>query len=208
MLKLLILLSFALIFNLAFGQDEYFFKKIFMEGSTNKGKEEAPYKIEVTSPVYKLDLNNDGRAEGLVFIKRDGLDYLTFFKSTGEILFNARFFAKGGDGRVEKVYIKPLSKDENLILVHYYEGANKGAIFKSSARLYFIVYEKTKLSNFFMFEGPSYFIEEEKTHSYKLRGYTVNIIDLDQDGINEIVLKYKNISRVFKYKGRGEWVEL
>jgi hypothetical protein len=56
------------------------------------------------------------------------------------------------------------------------------------------------------FKGPSFF-DEQKTFKghYHKRNYEVILEDLNRDGVKELIVKHRNTSTVFMYKGHGLW---
>lgn len=192
-----------------FAQDESFYRQIFTGQLKVSQKDQSEFKIVVQSDIYKLDLNSDDEDEGIVFYKKDALDYMAIIKPTGKKLMEYKLPAKAGDGRVDKLYIKSLNATDAVIVVHYYEGAHQGVIFQASARLFFISFNRKKLSDFHVYEGPMYFHELEKTRDqYELRGHTVNVVDLNNDGTKEISVNYNHIDRIYFYQGEGRWSAL
>src|SRR5690606_1623780 len=148
----------------------------------------------------------DGEQEGIVQYKKDGIDYLSIIRPTGAKLFEVKLKALAPYAKIDKIYLKSLNSTDAVLLIHYYEGVHGGVIHQASARVFFITFKIKDLSHFKFFEGPQYFHELEKTRDqYELRGYTVNVDDLNGDGTKEVVVHYNNISRIYFYRGDGRW---
>ncbi|MBG59325.1 MAG: hypothetical protein CME67_02980 [Halobacteriovoraceae bacterium] len=192
----------------ASAQDERFFRKIF----TNELNLESPKpaaKVEVSSPLYMVDINRDGIKEGLVTHKKDGQDYFQIKDKYGVLKFSEKLKAKGLDSSIYKVELKTVNSKTDLLLIHFYEGYSGVFDYKATARLYFVVIEDRDLDKVYSYKGPAIFLEREKVgNQYNLRKYHVNVLDYNKDGHNEVSVTYNNIQRLFFYKTKGLWQAL
>lgn len=192
----------------ATAQDERYFRQLF-SGEINKGKaevEEKKYSYFVHTPYYALDLNRDGVPEQIVFVKKDNEDWIEILNSDKKKIFGYLFENKGYDSELFRVELKTLSGTTSILLLYYYEGISKYINFQGTSRVYAITIDNNDLNTMKAFKGPSFF-DEQKTFKghYHKRNYEVILEDLNRDGVKELILKHRNTSTVFMYKGQGLW---
>lgn len=189
-------------------QDERFFRKLFSGEFIDKQKiEEAKqYSYQIHTPEYVLDLNNDGTNEAVVFVRRDGDDWIDVFNTFHEKVFSYKFEAKGANAGVYKLIKKNLSAETTALMIFYYEGELRYVNYESSARVYILTIDRKDLKTASMFKGPTIF-EEVKTfkNHYHLKNYLTKLTDLNFDGDKDLIVKFNGMSRVFKYNGDGKW---
>lgn len=192
-------------------QDERYFRQIF-SGELVKEKAqsgEKKYSYFIHSPYYDLDLNHDNTPEQIVFVKKDSEDWVEIFENkNGEQkkIFSYRFETKGYNSELYRIEFKKLSPKTSVLLMYYYEGVSKYIEMQGSSRLYVVTIDNDDLKTLSAFKGPSFFDEYRsfKGH-YHLRNYQVYLQDLNNDGIKELIVKYRQTSQVFLYDGNGKW---
>lgn len=206
--KLLLSLALVVMSWRATAQDERYFRQLF-SGEINKGHEiidEKKYSYFVHTPYYALDLNRDGKAEHIVFVKKDNEDWIEILDSDKKKIFSYLFENKGYDSELFRIELKTLSAKTSILLLYYYEGVSKYINFQGTARVYAITIDNNDLKTMAAFKGPSFF-DEQKTFKghYHKRHYEVYLEDLDHDSVKELIVKHRNTSTVFMYKGQGRW---
>lgn len=206
--KLLLSLALVIMSWRATAQDERYFRQLF-SGEINKGKEEVDekkYSYFVHTPYYALDLNRDGVPEQIVFVKKDNEDWIEILNSEKKKIFGYLFENKGYDSELFRVELKTLSPTSSILLLYYYEGISKYINFQGTSRVYAITIDNNDLNTMKAFKGPSFF-DEQKTFKghYHKRNYEVILEDLNRDGVKELIVKHRNTSTVFMYKGHGLW---
>ncbi|MBC7714798.1 MAG: hypothetical protein H7177_15740 [Rhizobacter sp.] len=206
--KALILIMMFVVSWSAWPQDERYFRQLF-SGELSKNKEKVDtkkYSYFVHTPYYALDLNHDGVAEQLVFVKKDNEDWVEVFNSEKAKIFSYRFENKGYDSDLFRVELKTLSPVTSILLMYYYEGVSKYINFQGTSRVYAITIDNNDLKTMAAFKGPSFF-DEQKTFKghYHKRNYEVYLEDLNRDSVKELVVKFRNVSSVFVYRGAGVW---
>lgn len=206
--KLLLSLVLVVLSWRATAQDERYFRQLF-SGEINKGKEEVvekKYSYLVHTPYYALDLNRDGVPEQIVFVKKDNEDWIEILNSDKKKIFGYLFENKGYDSELFRVELKTLSAKTSILLLYYFEGISKYIDFQGTARVYAITIDNNDLGTMKAFKGPSFF-DEQKTFKghYHKRNYEVILEDLNRDNVKELIIKHRNTSTVFLYKGSGLW---
>lgn len=206
--KLLLSLILVVLSWRATAQDERYFRQLF-SGEINKGKEvveDKKYSYFVHTPYYALDLNRDGVPEQVVFVKKDNEDWIEILNSDKKKIFGYRFENKGYDSELFRIELKTLSAKTSVLMLYYYEGVSKYINFQGTSRVYVITIDNNDLSTMKTFKGPSFF-DEEKTFKghYHKRNYEVILEDLNHDSIKELIVKHRNTSTVFMYRGHGLW---
>jgi hypothetical protein len=195
--------------NFAFTQDESFYRKIFTNELANKPVEAIDYKVVVKSPVYKINLDKEKQLEGIRIEKRDGIDFIVVLSQFGEKVFEEKLQGIGRKSRIFKLQLKTISDETNALVIHFYEGQIDSTKFESTARIYFLTFPIANYKKMVLFKGPHFFHEKEKVKDqYWSRRFSVNTIDYNKDGIKEISITYKNISRVYFYLNKGLWYKI
>ena len=192
-------------------QDERYFRQIF-SGELVKSDARADdkkYAFNIHTPYYDLDLNHDGNPEQIVFVKKDGEDWIEIFEQKNKEsrkIFGYRFETKGFDSELYRIEFKRLSPKTYAILMYYYEGMNRYIEMQSTSRIYVGTIDDDDLKTLSVFKGPSFF-EEHKSFKghYHLRNYEVLLQDLNNDQVRELIIKHNLTSQVFMYNGNGSW---
>ena len=192
-------------------QDERYFRQIF-SGELIKGEsrpEDKKYSFNIHTPYYDLDLNHDGNPEQIVFVKKDGEDWVEIFEQNNlekKKIFSYRFETKGFNSELYRIEFKKLSPKTYVILMYYFEGISRYIEMQSTARLYVGTIDNDDLKTISVFKGPSFFEEKKslKGH-YHRRNYEVYLQDLNNDQVKELIIKHNLMSQVFIYNGNGEW---
>ncbi|MBL6990968.1 MAG: hypothetical protein ISR65_14380 [Bacteriovoracaceae bacterium] len=188
-------------------QDERFIRNIFTLETEQKIK--AQTKWYTSSPYYELDLNQDGLDESIVTQKRDGQDYLNIHGNLKKKLYSFHLTPKGKNSKIYKLSLRRVSSSSKVLIVYYYEGYVKYLDFIGTARLYLINIDNNDLRSINISKGPVFWVEEEQFEGkYSRSKFTVDLFDYNNDGINEVTVKYNSISRVYMYSRPGHWVKI
>ncbi|MBP9680294.1 MAG: hypothetical protein KBD76_02725 [Bacteriovorax sp.] len=192
-------------------QDERFFRQIFSGelSPVTKPLEEKKYSYYVHTPYYALDLNNDKNPEDLVYVKKENEDWIEIFeniKGEKRKIFGYRFEAKGYNAELFRIEFKKLSDITSVLVMYYYEGLSRYTEMQGTSRIYVATIDNRDLMSLNVLKGPSVFEENRslKGH-YHLRNYQVSLSDLNNDGIKELIVKFRSISQVYVYEGSGKW---
>ena len=205
--KLLSLLIVCVVSWQVLAQDERYFRQLFSGELNKKGKSDArKYSWSIHTPYYSLDLNRDGKEEQIVFVKKDNEDWIEIFDSEKNKIFGHIFENKGYDSELFRIELKTLNAATDVLLLYYYEGVSKYIDFQGTARIYAITIDNRDLKTLSIFKGSSFF-DEVKTFKghYHKRNYEVYLEDLNRDETKELIIKHRNASTVFIYKGQGKW---
>jgi len=205
-------LIFALLTLAAHAQDERFFRTLFTGEATRDARledSEKKYSYVLQTPMYAIDINDDGKNEYVVFSKKDSEDWLIVLDQYREKLFSYKFETKGFDSGLYRIEKKTLNDQSNVLVLHYYEGKTQYIHYQSTARIYALAVDKLKENkmSFAVMAGPSFFEEyKSRLGHFHIRNYSVNVLDLNNDKTNELIIKYRNQSTVFTYNGNGKWL--
>lgn len=207
MTKILLFLALFSLKLTVFAQDERYFRQLFTgELATSTQKKEKSYKWESETPLYQIDLDGDSDPEGIKVQKKDGEDWLELHGKLGKPFWRGKLQAKGAASSLFKIHLLSLAPKIKTLILHFYEGKTDYKEFNGTARIYLLVFEDNKLDKIFYQMGPSFWMEREKmSDQYFKREYKVIAQDFNGDGIKEISVKFKNISRVLMYLGNGRW---
>ncbi len=207
MQSLIVLFLCIMSFN-SFSQDERFYRKMF-SSKASKNIEEFEFKIGVASPRYTLDLNRDGLKDSFQTVKKDGVDFIRIMDPFGRVVFEKSLLTKGKKSSIFKAHLKTISKNVDVLILHFYDGYTESSTFEGSARLYFLTIPNRKLNLITMTKGPYFWTERERTAGkYWNKRYTVNVLDYNNDGFKEISVSYNKLSRVYFYISDGIWEKL
>jgi hypothetical protein len=206
-LFLLFLLTFK-----AYGQDERYFRQILKGETPNLSLQSSEFttrELNVDGASYHVDLNGDGIEEILRPQKRDGVDSIEIRDSSSRIVFEAKLLAIGGDSAIYKIKLAQLSKEVKVLILFLDEGQSTGKKFENLGRIFLLTLENNDLSQMKMTMGPHHFHEKEgQREQYWRRDYSVELRDLDHDGVRDVIVEYNHIQRIMRYKGKGEWERL
>lgn len=192
-------------------QDERYFRQLF-SGELSKEThkiDERRYSYYIHTPYYALDLNRDGQSEHVLFVKKDSEDWIEIFDNDKNKIFAYQFENKGYDSELFRIELKTLSPNTSILLLYYYEGISRYINFQGTSSLYAVTIDNNDLKTLKSFKGPSFFDEVKtlKKHYHK-RFYEVYLEDLNHDSSKELVIRHRNASTVFLYKGEGKWQTL
>ena len=191
----------------AIAQDERSFRAMYSgELATSGAGNLDNYKVAIQSDPYEIDLNRDGKNDSIQTIKKDGVDFFRVNDEYGKKVFESKLETKGARSRIFRASFKTISKDIDVLLLHFYEGDTKLANFEGSARLYIITIKNRDLKNLSMKIGPYFWTEKEKTAGqYWTRRYTVSTEDFNKDGTKEILVRFNRITKVLYYTNKERW---
>jgi len=204
------LLIILVLFSRVIGaQDERIFRSIY-ESKLEKFSKKLPVFekgfLEKFSDAYEIDINRDGFPESFLLEKSDGIDRLHIFTAFGKRIFSYEFENKGLKSGLYKIQMRPLSNATTIVILYYYEGYTEYFGLKASSRVYFMTVDNKDLTTLQLFKGPSFWDEERTLYGhYHQKNYHIGLKDYDEDGIKEVVLKFNDAIRVYKYLGSGKW---
>jgi len=208
-------LGLFLIFSLSlsvFAQDERYYRQILNGELPKLGqeiKEFQEHQFSVKGASYTIDLNNDGIEEVIQPQKRDGVDWIEIKDSSQRKIFDAKLLAMGGESVIYKAKLAYISSTTKLLMLYLDEGKTAGRRFESTARIYLITFENNDLSTMRITTGPHHFHEKEgQRDQYWHRDYSVELRDVDKNGVRDVVVEFNHIQRIMLYKGKGEWERL
>lgn len=200
---LLCILSFN-----SFAQDERYYRSIFSGDLFGTEKKGFPFKVAVRSPKYMIDLNRDGKDDSIQTMKKDGVDFFRVLDEYGKVALNYKLETKGANSSVFRVSFKKISKEIDVLILHYYEGETQAAKFEGSGRLYFVTIKNRDLKQISVQKGPIFWTERESVAGkYWNRRYTVNTVDYNDDGFREISTSFNRNNRVYMYV-ENRWVSI
>ena len=201
-------LTFLFVFvNSARAQDERFFRKM-MSGELGREIERTPppAKYVFSGVTYRVDLNSDGKEEGLQVVKRDLMDWLDILSEDGKILFQARLVPAGINARIDRIRLVDLSPTVRVLIIQYFEGKTEARHLEATARLWMVTFENKDLTDMKLTQGPPYWHEFEKMREqYGRRIYSLAVRDVDGDGIKDVMVSYNHMQHIYRYRGKGEW---
>jgi hypothetical protein len=190
-------------------QDERYYRKIYTNEFQKKNlkidfKKKAL--IEVASPFYRQDLNDDGMPESIRTLKRDGVDWIEIYDYKGDLVYEVPLETQGIHSSIYKIRVATINKFTRVLILHFFEGYTKSVNYEGRARLYFLSFEDKNLHTFKLYKGGYYFQEKEiYPEAYWQRNMHVNVIDYNNDGDKEISITYSRIAKIFQYLGKGKW---
>lgn len=207
LLKVILIAIFS--FSVSYAQDERDFRQMFIRPLLEQQKVtgDSQYHVKVAGPMYTFDLDQDGRNEKIVYVKKDGEDWINIHDYKNKKIFAGRLDSLNLDSRIYKIRIKNISKTSLLLLLYYYEGGVKYINDSNVARLYFLTMDNKDFDTLSLYKGPIYYDElqtNQKRH-YHRRLYNTLLWDLDEDGRLDVQVKQHRMSKVFLYRGLGRW---
>jgi hypothetical protein len=212
-MKYLSLLALILLMpRVAVTQDERYFRQIYSGDLLKKMDftDEKKYLAKLHGPYYELDLNGDKVNEEILFIKKDGEDWVEIYsknsKDEREKILSMQLTNLGINSELFRMEFKSVSPTTKVLILHYFEGYTNYTEVHSTARIYWVTIENNDLKTLTSYKGPGVFEELQniKGH-YHLRNYRVYLQDFNSDGSKEIVVKSNLNSKVFYYIGKGKW---
>lgn len=203
---------FLLFSTAIFAQDERYYRKLF-SGDLPRTAEDITEvevtKFNVSGSSYHIDLDGNGIEEMIIPQKRDGVDWIEIRSFSQSKIFEGKLLAMGADSQVYKIKFVKVSDKVKSLIVYLDEGVTQGKKFVSTARIFVLTFENNDLSNIVLSQGPHFYHEKQaQREQYWRRDYSVNVYDIDGDGVREIAVQYNHIQRIMKYDRRGEWKRL
>lgn len=190
-------------------QDERQFRELFSAELDKDVKDEASktYKFVAQTPLYKLDLNGDNRKEAFFYESKDGESWLHLLGYDEKRLKSFKFEPNGHGAKIYKIRVRHLSKDTLGLIIYFYEGLTKYIEVNSTVRLYFLTIDKRDFKSMYLYKGPIYW-EEKKTLQghYHQRPNKLSFVDLNKNGVKELLIKQGNSASVYMYQGLGKWI--
>lgn len=188
-------------------QDERYYRQIFTgELPKMDALPEIVQQFTVQGASYLVDLNDDKIEEIIEPSKIDGVDWIKIKSTSGTVLFQSKLPAMGGLSTLYKIKFVRISPSVKSLILFLDEGITSGLHFESTARIFVLTYEKNNLNEMVLSQGPHFFHEKQRQREqYWRRDYSVNVYDINGDGIREIAVQYNHIQRIMKYSGNGEW---
>ncbi len=157
-------------------------------------------------PVYRVDLDGDGREEGLRPAKRDLVDWLDVLSHDGRVLYQAPLEALGVDARLDRVRLVDLAPGKRVLILQYFEGKTEARRMEATARLWFLSMDGLDLKTLKLTRGPGYWHEfEAQREQYGRRLYALSVRDVDGDGVKDVSVAYNHVMHVWRYQGNGLW---
>jgi len=194
----------------SFAQDERYYRQLLTGDLPNLTKEYSEvheHQFNVKGASYQVDLNGDGIEEIIQPQKRDGVDWIEIQSSGKRKIFDAKLLAMGSESAIYKIKIAQISLKTKLLMIFLDEGKTAGRRFESTARIYLLTFDNNDLSTLHITEGPHFFHEKQgQRDQYWLRDYSVEIRDVDKNGVRDVVVEFNHIQRMMYYMGGGEWI--
>jgi hypothetical protein len=187
------------------GQDERSFYQLFDKRNVDAdGK--FDYKWSVASKVYKLDLDQDGEKEGMVVEFKDSETWLSIYAGQRQV-FTYKLLPTGLDSKLYRVRLKTIAPKVVALILYFYEGYTTYLNMQSVTRVYFGAIVDGDLRKIDMIRGPHIFEEREDwLENYEQKVYSTDFFDFNGDGVMDISIKNKLISRVYSYnKSKRRW---
>lgn len=204
-------LLFLLSLNVS-AQDERYYRQILNGELPLQGqsiKEAQEHQFNVKGAAYNVDLNGDGFEEIIQPQKRDGVDWLEIQDSTKRKIFETKLLAQGVESVIYKIKLAHLSTTSKVLIIYLDEGKTSGRRFESTARIFLLTFENNDFSTFKLAQGPHHFHEKEgQRDQYWRKDYSVDVRDVDQNGVRDVVVEFNHIQRIMLYLGKGEWSRL
>lgn len=192
-------------------QDERFFREIYTDQlkNINLNIDKSVAKVQVRTPLYQLDINNDGLTESLIAEKRDNKDWFVIENFRGQKIYETRLYASGEQASLFKITWSRINKKTNALLLHFFEGFTRSTKFEGIARLYLVSIDNDDISTLAATKGPYFWHEYEKPRDiYWKRAFKVNVLDYNKDGQREVSVNFNNITSLYHYNGNGKWTKL
>ena len=206
------LLLILILSGAVFAQDERYYRQILngeLPTVNLEMKETQEHQFNVKGASYSIDLNGDGIEETIQPQKRDGVDFIEIKDSSQRKIFEGKMLAMGGESTIYKAKLAYLSKTTKVLVLFLDEGRTTGRRFESTARIFLLSFENNDLSTLAMTQGPHHFHEKEgQRDQYWRKDYSVEIRDMNKDGVRDIIVQFNHIQRIMLYKGFGEWNRL
>lgn len=209
LLKLiLVLVGHSIAIVALHAQDERYFRDLLSGDLTREVPPEIiPPRYRVFAPLYELDLNGNHRFERLVFEMRDAQDWLSILDYQKNPIFRYHLGPNAPLSRVYRLRKVQINSDYHALVVYYFEGVNSYLGIHANARAHVITFRPDQMEQTMKgFKGPAFWEEfHNGREHYRRRSYELDFIDLNNDGTKEMILKFKNISRIYQFSNDGKW---
>ena len=184
------------------GQDGKFLRDL-QQGKfrTTQDRSADQYSFVLESMLYEIDLNQDGSQEGIIFEQRDGESWMVLYNAQGRKLGEWKFSSSGRYAAPVLLRLRVLGPQVIVLAIAFKEGENAYTEFSNTIRWYFLLMEGLQLRNMHLIPGP--LMAEERLdfqRRYVRRGSQIQFVDLNQDGILDIVVGYRAIRRAYVYR--------
>jgi hypothetical protein len=190
-------------------QDERFFRDLYHGGffRDTKVEENKNYSFQLSSPLYMIDLNFDGRQEGIGYQQKDGESWLNIVDDQGGIINKFKLAVYGNEARPFRINWRTLAPEVSVLVISFYEGSTHYLEFHATARFYFIAIEKNDLKKMKLFSGPAFFEEKlDYKKNYYRRAYQLDFKDLNGDGVRDVIVRHNSAGYAYLYAGDGQWI--
>jgi len=191
-------------------QDERYMRRLFAGDLTRKPIPGAGtvYKWKVQTPLIRMDITGDVYKESILVEKRDGENWIHIHDRYNKRKGIFRLTTNGARGRLYKINLRQLSPTTNVLLLYFFEGKVEYIKYRASARIYMVTIDNGDMNTLSMFKGPVFWDERRDGHQhYHQRQYHISLFDFNDDGIKELVVKYRKSSLVYMYEGMGKWAQ-
>ncbi|PIP95465.1 MAG: hypothetical protein COW00_15715 [Bdellovibrio sp. CG12_big_fil_rev_8_21_14_0_65_39_13] len=186
-------------------QDERTFREMLVPKSF-RAEEPAKVHYKTRSKNYFIDINGDLLQENIFFANRDGQTYFYIEDTYGKKVFEQKLVGVGPAQWPYRLSFRWLSPRSSAILIHFFEGRVDYLRSRGTSRLDVVTIDNKDLNTLSYKSGPIIWDEQnDKREHYHQRPYEVSVLDLDGDGMRDILVKYHLISRVMLYRGKGRW---
>jgi hypothetical protein len=194
-------------------QDERFLREIF-SGDVLKSEADTIESIKkvhfiAPGPLYQIDLTGNDRNESILIEKRDGQDWFHLYSYEMKNVLSYKLTPRAANSVVYRLRMVRLSQNVMGLLIHHYEGLNQYLETHANSRVHMLTIENNDLSTASVSPGPRYWVELQKgRETFSRRKYSIEFVDLDKTGIKELILRYNNINAVYKFMGKGKWIQI
>ena len=183
-------------------QDEKFLQEL-RQGKFNPEvvKKSTDYSFILESMMYDIDLNQDGPQEGIMFEQRDGESWMVIYNSQGRKLREFKFFVTGRYAAPVRLHLKALGPQVRGLGIAFKEGENNYTEFANMVRWYFLVMEGANFKYMNLVPGPLMAEEHlDFQKRYYRRGSRLSFEDLNQDGMLDVVVSFRDIKRAYLFR--------
>lgn len=196
----------------AFGQDERFIREAFTKKELIKKedlKKDDSFSFKVLSPIFRIDINSDGKKELIIWENKDGRNWIHIHNIFKVRVASFELVTDGFNSKVYRISVRRISPKTKVLFVYFYEGITTYLNFSATSRVYFITIDNDNLESLSIYKGPAIWEESEFRNShYHQRNYQLSLVDFNRDGIQEVLVKFNNNSRVYVYTDFSKWKEI
>ena len=202
MLKVLFIILFSIT---CIAQDEWFFKDMLRGKSRPFVKEKSKVHFRSRGPLYHLDISGDEVKEYVGFISEDGKQFVRIYDKDRKKILEHKFEIKGYGARVYKISTRKISPTRKLTLFHFFDGKTEYLEKRGSSTIHALVVEDNNLKFLKVNKIAGIWIEQQVRDNYLRRPYHLTFEDLDQNGIDDIVVHSGSARKVVFYLGKNQW---